>query len=140
MHRFTYDDGKGNTQKSMLKNNTKLADYIVFDRSDEKVYFIVQEITTENVADKRRTGRVQLSDTVNQLYKSKAIADYIDGFKNKICFLSAKDGRTVADTLGMADGFNMIYRILPEPIQFTFGQIGTHHFTAFETSIVKLDK
>ena len=43
-------------------------------------------------------------------------------------------------TGGLADGFMTVYAILPEPSKFNFGQIGTHHFEAYESSVVKLDK
>ena len=66
------------------------------------------------------------------------IAAFIDGFQNKLCFLSADDSRKIVRSEGMADGFSEIYRVLPEPLQFNFGQIGTHGFKAFETSYVNL--
>ena len=83
-------------------------------------------------------ARKQLSDTLNQLYKSEVIGKYIDSFEQKLCYLSAKDCRRLVESEGMADGFNEIYKVLPEPVQFNWGQIGTHKFSAFETSYVKL--
>lgn len=81
-----------------------------------------------------------MSDTLNQLYQSETIGNFIEGFNQKLCYLSAKDCRRIVSSEGMADGFNEIYRILPEPMQFNWGQIGTHGFTAFETSYVNLPK
>lgn len=89
---------------------------------------------------KIRVARQQLSDTLNQLYKSEKIGKYIDSFEQKLCYLSAKDNRKLVETEGMAEGFNEIYKVLPEPIQFNWGQIGTHKFSAFETSFVQLMK
>lgn len=60
--------------------------------------------------------------------------------EQKLCYLSAKDSRRFVKSEGMADGFNEIYKVLSEPIQFNWGQIGTHKFSAFETSSVQLKK
>lgn len=139
LHRFVYDDGKGNRQKSRLRDGIKVADYIVYDTSQEKKYVIIHELSTEASEKKIRVARKQLSDTLNQLYKSEEIARFLDSFENKICYLSARDGRGV-QTGGLADGFMTVYAILPEPSKFNFGQIGTHHFEAYESSVVKLDK
>lgn len=140
IHRFTFNDGKGNTHVNRLKDGIKVADFLVYEQSESKAVFIVHELSDEASVKKIRVARKQLSDTLNQLYKSEKIGKYINGFGQKLCYLSAKDGRTLVDTKGMADGFNEIYRVLPEPIQFHWGQIGTHKFSAFETSYVQLTK
>ena len=121
IHQFTFDDGKGHTHVSRLKDGVK----VLSDEASEK---------------KIRVAKKQLSDTLNQLYKSGKIGKYIDGFEQKLCYLSAKDSRRYVASEGMADGFNEIYKVLPEPIQFNWGQIGTHKFSAFETSFVRLMK
>ena len=74
---------------------------------------------------------------MNQLYKSNSIANFIDGFQTKVCYLSAKDDRRMEGP-EQIEGFTKIYNILPEPVKFNFGQIGTHHFEAYETSIIIL--
>lgn len=140
LHQFTYDDGKGHTHINRLKDGIKVADFLVYDTSKNNVYFLVHELSDEASINKIKTARKQLSDTLNQLYKSADIASFIDSFANKLCYLSAKDARKIVPTEGMADGFNQIYRILPDPFQFNFGQIGTHKFKAFETSYVELIK
>lgn len=139
LHRFVYDDGKGNPNKSRLKDGVKVADYIVYDTSQNRSYVIIHELSDEAATSKLRTAKKQLSDTLNQLYKSDAIATFLDSFQYKICYLSAKDGRGV-QTNGLADGFMDVYSILPEPLKFNFGQIGTHRFDAYESSIVILQK
>lgn len=40
--------------------------------------------------------------------------------EQKLCYLSAKDSRRFVKSEGMADGFNEIYKVLPEP----FNSIG----------------
>lgn len=140
IHQFTFDDGKGNTHVSRLKDGVKMADFLIYEQSESKAVFIVQELSDEAHTTKIRVAKKQLSDTLNQLYKSDEIGKYIDGFKQKLCYLSAKDSRRFVESEGMADGFNEIYKILPDPIQFNWGQIGTHKFSAFVTSSVQLMK
>lgn len=139
IHQFTFDDGKGHTHVSRLRNGVRVADFLIYEQSESKI-FIVHELSDEASGKKIRVARQQLSDTLNQLYKSEKIGKYIDSFEQKLCYLSAKDSRKFVETNGMADGFNEIYKVLPEPIQFNWGQIGTHKFKAFETSFVRLSK
>ncbi len=140
LHQFTYDDGIGHAHVSRLKNGVRVSDFLVYEEGESKALFIVHELSDENSSKKIRVARKQLSDTLNQLYQSEVIGRFIDAFKNKKCYLSAKDSRKIVETEGMADGFNEIYRVLPEPIQFNWGQIETHGFSAFETSYVNLPK
>jgi len=140
LHQFTYDDGIGHAHVSRLKNGVRVSDFLVYEEGESKALFIVHELSDENSSKKIRVARKQLSDTLNQLYQSEVIGRFIDAFKNKKCYLSAKDSRKIVETEGMADGFNEIYRVLPEPIRFNWGQIETHGFSAFETSYVNLPK
>lgn len=140
LHQFTYDDGNGHTHVSRLKDGVRVSDFLVYDEAESKALFIVHELSEENSGRKIKIARKQLSDTLNQLYQSVEIGKFIDSFKDKLCFLSAKDSRRIVTSEGMADGFNEIYKILPEPMQFNWGQIGTHKFSAFETSYVNLPK
>ena len=140
IHQFTFDDGKGHTHVNRLKEGVRVADFLIYEQSESKAVFIVHELSNEASNKKIKVAKKQLSDTLNQLYKSEEIGKYIDSFKQKLCYLSAKDNRKVVESEGMADGFNEIYKVLPEPIQFNWGQIGTHKFSAFETSFVQLKK
>lgn len=140
IHQFTFDDGKGHTHVNRLKEGVRVADFLIYEQSESKAIFIVHELSNEASNKKIKVAKKQLSDTLNQLYKSEEIGKYIDSFKQKLCYLSAKDNRKVVESEGMADGFNEIYKVLPEPIQFNWGQIGTHKFFAFETSFVQLKK
>lgn len=140
IHQFTFDDGKGHTHVNRLKEGVRVADFLIYEQSESKAIFIVHELSDEASNKKIKVAKKQLSDTLNQLYKSEEIGKYIDSFKQKLCYLSAKDNRKVVESEGMADGFNEIYKVLPEPIQFNWGQIGTHKFSAFETSFIQLKK
>lgn len=138
MHRLVYDDGKGNTHVSRLQSGVKVADFIIYTLEPYHKYFIIQEISDKSIENKQRIARKQLSDTLNQLFKSGAIATFISQFEHKYCFISAKDDRKIVNTEGMADGFMKVFEILPHPKQFNFGQIGTYNFQAYETSFVNL--
>lgn len=140
IHQFTFDDKKGHIQVSRLKDGVKVADFLIYEQSGSKAIFIVQEVSDEKSSTKIKTAKKQLSDTLNQLYKSKVIGNFIDSFREKKCYLSARDNRRIVSTAGMADGFTQIYTVLPEPSQFNWGQIGTYGFLAFETSYVELVK
>lgn len=140
IHQFTFEDKNGHSRVSRLKDGVKVADFLIYEKSESKVVFIVHEVSKENPSTKIRTAKKQLSDTLNQLYKSEVIGDFIDSFREKICYLSAMDDRKIVPSEGMADGFAQIYEVLPEPSSFTYGQIGTHGFSAFETSYVSLTK
>lgn len=140
LHQFTYNDGNRHNSVNRLKDGVKSADFLIYEQSESKDYFIVHEISHKNAEQKIRVARKQLSDTLNQLYKSEAIKNFISEFKNKLCYLSAKDSRKVVNSEGMADGFNEIYNILPEPMSFNYGQIKTFKFSAYETSYVQLTK
>lgn len=137
LHQFVYDDGQGNPQKSMLKQHTKMADLLVYDRSGDHVYFLVQELCVGSISNKRAKAKIQLSSTLNLLYKSVEIKNFISSFDNKICYLSADDGR-IATPNQVAEGFMKSYDIIPDPSPFTFGKIKTCGFAAYETSIIDL--
>ena len=140
IHQFTFDDGNGHSHVSRLKDGVRVADFLIYEQSGSKAVLIVHELSDEASVKKIKVARKQLSDTLNQLYKSEVIGKYIDSFEQKLCYLSAKDSRRFVESEGMADGFNEIYKVLPEPVQFNWGQIGTHKFSAFETSYVQLIK
>ena len=91
--------------------------FLVYEEGESKALFIVHELSDENSSKKIRVARKQLSDTLNQLYQSEAIGNFIEGFNQKLCFLSAKDCRRIVSSEGMADGFNEIYRILSASVK-----------------------
>lgn len=140
IHQFTFNDGKGHEHVSRLKDGIKVADFLIYEQSSSTAIFIVHELSDKKSANKIKIARKQLSDTLNQLYKSEAIEKFIDNFKEKICCLSAQDCRKIVPSEGLADGFSEIYKVLPEPMQFEWGQIKKYKFKAFETSYITLKK
>jgi hypothetical protein len=141
LHQFVFDDGLGHKDVSMLKDNTKMADLIVYDRADSRVWIVVHELSKGSIANKRNRARLQLSSTLNMLCKSEKVKAFIGGFSNKWCITSARDERRlVATPDGMADAFMEAYTVFPEPLEFNFGVIKRFGFRAFETSKVVLGR
>lgn len=138
LHQFVFDDGQGHTDKSMFKDHTKMADFIVYDTQESRVWFIIQELSKKGVKNKRSDAKLQLSTTVNMLCKSNAVKAFIDGFSHKICVVSACDDRVLTPD-GMADAFMEVYTVQPDPLEFNYGVINRFGFRAFETSKVIIE-
>lgn len=115
-----------------------MADFIIYDTSENYVWIVIQELSKGSVNNKRGRGRVQLSTTVDMLCRSKSIKEFVDGFANKWCVLSANDERNLTTPNGMADSFMSVYSILPEPTKFQFGAMRRFGFWGYETSKVIL--
>lgn len=136
LHQFVFVDREGHTNKSML--NKRMADFIIYDTSDNHVWFLIQELSTSNLNKKRNTGRIQLSTTIDLLCRSERIKKFVTPFKNKWCVLSARDERVLQTPNGMADAFMNSYTILPEQLQFQYGAIRRLGFIGYETSKIIL--
>ena len=137
MHQFVFDDGEGHTDKSILKSHTRMADFVVYDTSENHVWIVVNEMSKGAEDNKRGKGRVQLANTIDLLCRSSAIKAFVEPFVNKWCVLSANDKRVMTHN-GWADGFMGAYTILPKPLKFQFGAMKRLGFTGFETSKVVL--
>ena len=121
----------------MLKAHTRMADFIVYDTGEDRMWLVIHELSKGALAKKRSVGRIQLSTTLNMLCKSPTIKAFMNDFKNKRCILSAKDDRVLTPN-GIADAFMEVYQIQPDPLEFNFGVINRFGFKAFETSKVML--
>lgn len=139
LHQFVFDDGQGHSEMSLLKDNTKMADLIVYDREESHKWFVVHELKKGAVKNKRNLAQKQLNATVNMLFKAKEMKAFIDGFSNKMCIYSAKDERVLTTPNGIADAFLEVYEVLPDPREFNYGVINRFGFRAFETSKVILE-
>lgn len=137
LHQFVFDDGRGHPEVSLLRDHTRMADFIVFDVSNNKVWLVIHELSMADIKKKRNVARVQLSSTVNMLFKSDDVKSFVNGFSKKVCVVSAKDERVLTPN-GMADSFMEPYSVHPDPLEFNFGVIKRFGFRAFETSKVIL--
>lgn len=138
LHQFVFDDGQGHKDKSIFRQHTRMADFIVYDTSESHVWIVIHELSKGDVNNKRGRGRVQLSTTVDMLCRSKSIKEFFDSFSNKWCVLSASDERVLNTPNGIADSFMNAYSIMPEPTKFQFGAMKRLGFLGYETSKVIL--
>lgn len=113
------------------------ADFLVYEESGQKEYFIIHEISDGKINNKRSKARTQLFDTLNLLLGSKEIRNFIAGFKRKMCILTA-NMQEEESPLDMASGFNQIYNQVPESIPINAKQITNRGFEAIETRMVRL--
>lgn len=137
INQFRTFDGSGRIIGDWGKGMSR-PDYLVYDSGESKQYFIIHELSSGTIKNKRKDGKLQLLNTVRVLCEQEHIWDYIQHtFKNLLCFISARDcvGATPS---GMADGFMEIYKHLPEPIPFHNATIEKRGFHAFESKVVKL--
>ena len=135
---FTYNDGLGHPTLNQLKDNFKTADYVVYDMSDKKEYFIVHELSTGRHDSKFREGKQQLSNTVHVLCECPVIKLFIASFSKRLCILSITK-ENITSPLNMAAPFiDDVWSVLPEVISFNFGQIAKNGFEAYETLKVQL--
>lgn len=139
MHQFVFDDGEGHPNKSMFKQHKHMADFIVYDTSDNHVWIIIHELSTSDVCNKRGTAKLQLSYTIDLLCRSERIKNFIKDIPNKWCILSARDERVLQTPSGMADAFMNAYEIIPKPLKFQFGPMKRLGFIGYETSKVILE-
>lgn len=139
LHQFVFDDSQGYKDKSIFKQHTRMADFIVYDTSETHVCIVIHELSKGDLNNKRGRGRVQLSTTVDMLCRSKSIKEFVDGFTNKWCVLSASDERVLNTPNGMADSFMNAYSIMPQPTKFQFGAMKRLGFWGYETSKVILE-
>ena len=118
-------------------NGWSRADYIAYDTSDGKSYFIIHELSEGKLNNKRSKGLIQLQNTLMRLRECKSIEEFMDSFQNRWCILSATEGAQQAP-LDMTAGFNNIYREIPDPKPLKATIITNRGFTAWETINVKL--
>lgn len=113
------------------------ADYIAYDQSESKTYFIIHELSDGKAGNKLPKARTQLFKTLHLLFEAPGIKAFIDSFNSKMCILTTGSA-PIATPNGIADGFNQIYYELPDPIPINARQITNRKFKAFETRNVKL--
>ena len=113
------------------------ADYIVYDCSGSNAHFIIHELSDGKIGSKLSKARTQLFATLHLLFGAPRIKEFIERFSNKMCILTAGSA-PVCSPNGMADGFNQIYEILPDPIPINAKLITNRGFKAFETRNIKL--
>jgi len=98
-----------------VSKNRRRPDYLVYTH-DSKEYFVIHEISTGSIRNKRTDGRHQLENTVELFGKIPVIKKYLESFKERICCLSGMEGKIeIPMSIDFMGGFNDIYDILPDP-------------------------
>lgn len=109
----------------------------MYDCSGSNAHFIIHELSDGKVGSKLSKARTQLFATLHLLFDAPRIKAFIESFSNKTCVLTAGSA-PVCSPNGMADGFNQIYNMLPDPIPINAKLITNRGFKAFETRNIKL--
>ncbi len=138
LHQFVFNDGYGHADKSMLKQHKHMADFVVYDTSENHVWIVIHELSKGKVINKRNLGRKQMEATIDMLCRSENIKKFIEPFANKLCVLSAHDERILQTPNDIADAFMNAYKILPEPVKFQYGSMKRLGFWGYETSKIVL--
>ena len=112
-------------------------DYIAYDISDEKVYFIIHELSDGSIQNKKPKAMKQLLNMVKMLHDNPKNKIYCQLFKNRLCYVSAK-GCVTATPFDMAIGFMEAYKNLPDPIPLNNKSIENRKFKAYQSNVVRL--
>lgn len=112
-------------------------DYIVYDTSDEKVYFIIHELSEGSIQSKRSKAMNQLLNMVKRLHEAPRSRHFCELFKKRLCYVSAS-GCATESPFNMADGFMEAYKNLPEPLPLNNTSIENRGFSAYQSNVVKL--
>lgn len=118
-------------------NEWSRSDYIAYDTSSVKSYFIIHELSEGKLQNKKSKGLIQLQNTLMRLRECESIKQFMDSFQNRWCILSASEGAQQAP-LDMTAGFNNIYRAIPDPEPLNATLITKRGFKAWRTLNVKL--
>jgi len=121
-----------------VSKNRKRADYLVY-TLDSKDYFVVHEISTGSIRNKRKDGRHQLENTVELFGKIPVIKKYLGSFTERICCLSGMDDKTKDPvSIDLMGGFNDIYDLLPDPEPINSRKCLKHGFKCYISHNVKI--
>lgn len=136
MRFIAYEDFVNNLQEDYNKGWSR-SDYIAYDTSDCKSYFIIHELSEGKLNNKESKAQNQLQNTLMRLRECGLIKNFMDSFQNRWCILSATGGAQQAP-LDMTAGFNNIYNEIPDPEPLQAAIITNRGFKAWKTVNVKL--
>lgn len=136
MDQFREYDGNGKIVRDWTKNMSR-PDYIVYDTSEQKTYFIIHELSEGNIQNKRSKAMNQLMNMVKMLYESDLCRNYCSDFQKCLCYVSA-NGCVTETPFDVAKGFMEAYKYLPDPLPLNNESIKKGGFIAFQSNVVKL--
>ena len=112
-------------------------DYIVYDISDDKVYFIIHELSVGSIQSKKSKAMKQLLNMVRMLHEAPRSRLYCESFQNRLCYVSAS-GCITGTPFNMADGFMEAYKNLPDPLPLDNKSIENRGFKAYQSNVLRL--
>lgn len=112
-------------------------DYIAYDTSDERVFFIIHELSEGSIQSKKAKAMKQLLNMVRMLHEAPQSRQFCGSFQKCLCYVSA-NGCVTETPFNMADGFMEAYRNLPEPLPLNNKAIESRGFKAYQSNVVKL--
>lgn len=121
-----------------LQKGIKRCDFIVY-HSDGNSFFILNELSQSN------NVKAKLKDAIEQLYASAmhltrvgTIKDFIDNNEKLQCIFSNRNNKVISSPELMAEPFNLILELLPEPIIHENHRINKLGFELIETDQIYL--
>lgn len=112
-------------------------DYIVYDISDERVFFIIHELSEGSIQSKKSKAMNQLLNMVRMLNEAPQSCNYCESFQKRLCYVSAS-GCVTETPFNIADGFMEAYKNLPDPLPLNNKSIENRGFKAYQSNVVKL--
>lgn len=134
-NQFRVTDEKGET-KDWAKAISR-PDYIAYDLSDERAFFIIHELSEGSIQNKKSKSMTQLLNMVRMLHEAPVSRQWCQAFQKRLCYVSAS-GCVTASPLNIANGFMEAYKNLPDPIPLPNKSIENRGFTAYQSNVVKL--
>lgn len=126
-----------NTPQGDWAKGMSRPDFIVH-TLDSQDYFIIHELSEGAIGSKRHKAVIQILNTVRFLSKIPDVKDYLDSFRERLCYVSAKGCVGIESPQGMADGFMAIYDKLPDPLPINNQSLERMGFSAYASNVVKL--
>lgn len=126
-----------NTPQGDWAKGMSRPDFIAY-TLDSQDYFIIHELSEGAIGSKRHKAVIQILNTVRFLSKIPDVKDYIDPFRERLCYVSAKGCVGIESPQGMADGFMAIYDKLPDPLPINNQSLERMGFSAYASNVVKL--
>lgn len=112
-------------------------DYIAYDLSEQKAYFIIHELSHGKIQNKRADAMKQLLNMVRMLDESALCKQFCGLFAHRVCVVSA-NGCPTASPMDMARGFMEAYNNLPDPLPLNNIAIASRGYKAYQTNVVRL--
>ena len=112
-------------------------DYIAYDLSAQRAYFVIHELSIGKIQNKRADAMKQLMNMVRMIDGLVLSKRFCASFRHRMCVVSA-NGCPTASPLNMADGFMAAYNNLPDPLPLSNSTIASRGFEAFQTNVVRL--